>query len=69
MPKDAYFDDDGDPNEPIDLEEVTQKMTGGVVVGSFGSLAREPIRNEGIGRNHSCPCSSGKRYKRCCGKS
>ncbi len=30
----------------------------------------EQIVNEGpkIGRNEPCPCGSGKKYKRCCGK-
>ncbi|MBS4178284.1 HEAT repeat domain-containing protein [Lederbergia citrea] len=29
----------------------------------------EPIRNETkVGRNEKCPCGSGKKYKKCCGK-
>lgn len=29
----------------------------------------EPIRAEGtVGRNDPCPCGSGKKYKKCCGK-
>ena len=30
----------------------------------------EPIRNRGprVGRNDPCPCGSGKKYKKCCGK-
>jgi len=29
----------------------------------------QPIRTEKkVGRNESCPCGSGKKYKRCCGK-
>jgi preprotein translocase subunit SecA len=33
--------------------------------------ALEPIRNFGqkVGRNDSCPCGSGKKFKNCCGKS
>ena len=28
-----------------------------------------PIKNDPkIGRNNSCPCGSGKKYKKCCGK-
>ncbi|MEJ2136214.1 MAG: preprotein translocase subunit SecA [Desulfofustis sp.] len=32
--------------------------------------AREPVKREGdkIGRNAPCPCGSGKKYKKCCGK-
>lgn len=27
-----------------------------------------PIRSEKVGRNDPCPCGSGKKYKKCCGK-
>jgi len=32
--------------------------------------AAQPVRREGdkVGRNAPCPCGSGKKYKRCCGK-
>lgn len=37
-----------------------------------GDLPRKVVENMPenrlISRNSSCPCSSGKRYKRCCGK-
>lgn len=26
------------------------------------------LKSAGIGRNDPCPCNSGKKYKRCCGK-
>ena len=30
----------------------------------------EPIRSDekAVGRNDPCPCGSGKKYKKCCGK-
>lgn len=30
----------------------------------------QPVRREGdkVGRNALCPCGSGKKYKKCCGK-
>ena len=28
---------------------------------------QHPIKSEKIGRNDSCPCGSGKKYKKCCG--
>ncbi|PKM78473.1 MAG: hypothetical protein CVU90_01665 [Firmicutes bacterium HGW-Firmicutes-15] len=28
----------------------------------------QPTRNEKVGRNDPCPCGSGKKYKKCCGK-
>ncbi len=35
-----------------------------------GEKALQPIKREGekIGRNAPCPCGSGKKYKKCCGK-
>lgn len=33
-------------------------------------IGNEPVRREGprVGRNDPCPCGSGKKYKKCCGK-
>jgi uncharacterized protein YchJ len=28
----------------------------------------EPVHNPKIGRNEPCPCGSGKKYKKCCGR-
>jgi len=33
-----------------------------------GAVKREPRHVEKIGRNDLCPCGSGKKYKKCCGK-
>jgi preprotein translocase subunit SecA len=30
--------------------------------------AQQPVTSDKIGRNFPCPCGSGKKYKRCCGK-
>ncbi len=32
------------------------------------AAAKEPVQADHIGRNELCPCGSGKKYKRCCGK-
>jgi len=29
---------------------------------------REPVRSEEVGRSQPCPCGSGKKYKKCCGR-
>lgn len=34
----------------------------------WSSERRKPARSEKIGRNEPCPCGSGKKYKKCCGK-
>ncbi len=49
------------------------KMKSNVVITgtneSDGSIANEPVRKkEEAGRNDLCPCGSGKKYKKCCGK-
>lgn len=31
-------------------------------------LKQSPVRVEKVGRNQPCPCGSGKKYKKCCGK-
>jgi len=38
---------------------------------SFATTAGEPIRRESpkVGRNDPCPCGSGRKYKKCCGRS
>ncbi len=28
----------------------------------------KPIKTQKIGRNDPCPCGSGKKYKKCCGR-
>ena len=35
-----------------------------------GTLKKQPVRNAGkkVGRNDPCPCGSGKKYKKCCGR-
>jgi preprotein translocase subunit SecA len=36
---------------------------------SDGSRKKMPVKREKkIGRNDPCPCGSGKKYKKCCGK-
>ncbi len=30
--------------------------------------AKTPVRSDKVGRNDPCPCGSGKKYKKCCGK-
>jgi preprotein translocase subunit SecA len=38
--------------------------------GGDGGDRKEPVRREGkkVGRNAPCPCGSGKKYKKCCGR-
>ncbi len=39
------------------------------VEASHRESAKKPVKKEGkVGRNDPCPCGSGKKYKKCCGK-
>jgi len=43
--------------------------TGEPVFGDQGKRTQEVVKKRGeIGRNEPCPCGSGKKYKKCCGK-
>ena len=45
-----------EPDKPEDITDIERAM-----------LAREPARaTPKIGRNDSCPCGSGKKFKKCC---
>ena len=41
-----------------------------LVAAGTGSARKQPVKVGGhkVGRNDSCPCGSGKKYKKCCGK-
>lgn len=45
------------------------KKKGTDIIVEQANAAKRPIVNETvIGRNDPCPCGSGKKYKKCCGK-
>ena len=46
--------------------EMARRASGG----GEDEAARKPVRRSGekVGRNAPCPCGSGKKYKKCCGK-
>nr|WP_053241426.1 SEC-C metal-binding domain-containing protein [Clostridium sp. DMHC 10] len=59
--------------EPFDEERYSNnlsKLLGYSLEENFDNEAISmPVRNENkIGRNDPCPCGSGKKYKKCCGK-
>jgi uncharacterized protein YecA (UPF0149 family) len=43
-------------------EQELKQQTGGAKVETVVKTAPE------VGRNDACPCGSGKKYKKCCGK-
>ncbi|PIU29472.1 MAG: preprotein translocase subunit SecA [Candidatus Hydromicrobium americanum] len=50
--------------------EVTNIVTSGPLEAGAGSIALQtkPVTAKKIGRNDPCPCGSGKKYKKCCGR-
>ena len=47
----------------------SRRLQGEVANRDTREQKREPIRSEKtVGRNETCPCGSGKKYKSCCGK-
>lgn len=49
-------------------QELRKNPKGAFAANLFESEKQMPIRVEKIGRNEPCPCGSGKKYKKCCGK-
>jgi preprotein translocase subunit SecA len=59
------------PDEVEELEEVQQQRSQKLVfnLSSDEERAQEPVKSQKVaGRNDACPCGSGKKYKKCCGK-
>jgi uncharacterized protein len=68
-----------DPISPEQREQVIAGMAAGLL-GAYRyfkaereacaatTSKREPYRSPKIGRNDPCPCGSGKKYKKCCGR-
>ncbi len=47
-----------DPEKPEDIGDLTRLL----------NPSKPVIGEKKIGRNESCPCGSGKKYKNCCGQ-
>jgi preprotein translocase subunit SecA len=52
-------------------EQIAQPKPVAVAAGMNGGREQAPVsprRVKKVGRNDPCPCGSGKKYKKCCGK-
>jgi len=47
-----------EPDEPEDITDLEALL----------NMPKTKIAEDKIGRNEPCPCGSGKKYKKCCGK-
>jgi preprotein translocase subunit SecA len=58
--------------EPKEMESIQRKQEQNLVYSGSGSeeTKKEPLKRDRdkVGRNDPCPCGSGKKYKKCCGK-
>ena len=62
----ACFNEDNDKVSTLTIAENSKDI---INLESYQKSYREPYRVENkIGRNDPCPCGSGKKYKKCCGK-
>ena len=55
-----------------ELTSIINKYKNDIPIWVFNGYTKKEInsipREEKIGRNDSCPCGSGKKYKKCCGR-
>jgi preprotein translocase subunit SecA len=53
-----------------DVEQIEQKQQRQRLVFNLvdDEAARQPVKSSKVGRNDPCPCGSGKKHKKCCGK-
>ena len=53
-----------------DVEQMEQKQQRQRLVFNLvdDEAARQPVKSTRVGRNDPCPCGSGKKHKKCCGK-
>lgn len=75
-----FLDNEGHIKNSIQLKKVLDENSKGFIKSlpsqkssdkkTLPKTTKEPIVSEGakVGRNDPCPCGSGKKYKKCCGK-
>jgi preprotein translocase subunit SecA len=53
-----------------DVEQMEQKQRRQRLVFNLAGedAPQQPVRSDKVGRNDPCPCGSGKKYKKCCGR-
>ena len=52
-------------NQEVKREHVASNITEGH---GDGTVKKQPRKVQKVGRNDPCPCGSGKKYKKCCGR-
>ncbi|MDD3818450.1 MAG: preprotein translocase subunit SecA [Actinomycetota bacterium] len=52
----------------LNLTNISNVTTSGPSGSGVGTLQARSVKVKKVGRNDPCPCGSGKKYKKCCGK-
>ncbi len=60
--------DDQEKPKEMALKNVKTSGPKEVITDSSKASKPEPIKSNKVGRNDPCPCGSGKKYKKCCGR-
>jgi SEC-C motif-containing protein len=64
----AYFQD-GDTERALDEKSEFRRIDGAWIYTRSVRIGPAPVKAAPkVGRNDSCPCGSGKKYKQCCGR-
>ncbi|HUS83365.1 MAG TPA: SEC-C metal-binding domain-containing protein, partial [Dehalococcoidia bacterium] len=58
----------GDGSAPAEVEGAPARAEAAPVRRAGMAAARRPVGAQKTGRNAPCPCGSGKKYKKCCGR-
>ncbi len=67
-PREAVGATEGRGGMPADAPAEAQPVAVGARAGGGREAARRPVGAHKVGRNDPCPCGSGKKYKKCCGR-
>jgi SEC-C motif-containing protein len=63
----ARFEIDGKPGQLHEVSKFCREQGEWRYLDGHADKGR-PVRRDKVGRNDPCPCGSGKKYKKCCGR-
>ena len=65
----ARYSEKGEPKAHHERAQFKREKTGWLFTDGRAVTGQQPIvKAEKVGRNDPCPCGSGQKYKKCCGK-
>jgi SEC-C motif domain protein len=63
----ARYSEQGEPREHRERALFKKEKTGWLFTDGK-PVGQQPAKSQKVGRNDPCPCGSGQKYKKCCGK-